>query len=59
MFLSAFEEIKKAGVNFARIDTHQDNRRMRHIMSREGFEESAVVILKVNGKERVVGEKRL
>lgn len=59
MFQSAFEEIKKAGVNYARIDTHHDNKRMRHIIAREGFEETAVIVLSSNGDERVAAEKKL
>ena len=59
MFQSAFAEIKKAGVGYARIDTHHDNKRMRHIMAREGFEETAVIALSCNGDERVAAEKKL
>lgn len=59
MFQSAFEEIKKAGVNYARIDTHHDNKRMRHIIAREGFEETSVIVLSSNGDERVAAEKKL
>lgn len=59
MFQSAFAEIKKAGVGYARIDTHHDNKRMRHIIAREGFEETAVIVLSSNGDERVAAEKKL
>ena len=59
MLQSAFAEIKKAGVGYARIDTHHDNKRMRHIMAREGFEETAVIVLSANGDERVAAEKKL
>lgn len=59
MFQSAFDEIKKAGIDYARIDTHHDNKRMRHIMAREGFEETAVIVLSANGDERVAAEKKL
>ncbi|MEE1181762.1 MAG: hypothetical protein UHY90_05870 [Treponema sp.] len=59
MFESAFAEIKEAGLNFARIDTHLENKRMRHIMMREGFEESAVIVLSSSGQERIAAEKQL
>ncbi len=42
-----------------RIDTHHDNKRMHHIMAREGFEETAVIVLSANGDERVAAEKKL
>jgi len=59
MFQAAFDEIRKAGIAYARIDTHHDNKRMRHIMTREGFEETAVIVLSSNGDERIAAEKKL
>lgn len=59
MFNLCYEEIRSEGVKYVRIDTHQDNLRMRHIMEREGFTESAVISLLANGKDRIVAEKAL
>lgn len=49
---------KQAGINNIRIDTHKDNKRMRHIVAREGFTECAVILLE-SGAERIAYEKHI
>ena len=58
MFDVCYETAKKAGMKNIRIDTHEDNARMRHILEREGFSSCAVVIVG-DKTPRIAYEKEL
>lgn len=52
------KKCKELGYGYIRIDTHHDNKRMRHVIEREGFEAVAEIIL-TDGTYRIAYEKKL
>jgi RimJ/RimL family protein N-acetyltransferase len=53
----AEEFCRKKGVSLLRIDTHEDNKRMQHILAKNGFVYCGIVLQ--NGSDRLAYEKKL
>lgn len=48
----AKEQVKKAGLQNLRIDTHHDNKTMQHVVTKHGFERCGIIYLE-NGSPRI------
>ena len=57
VFKLAEEFCRKKGVSLLRIDTHEDNKRMQHILAKNGFVYCGIVLQ--NGSDRLAYEKKI
>ena len=48
----ATEQVKKAGLQNLRIDTHHDNKTMQHVVTKHGYERCGIIHLE-NGSPRI------
>lgn len=55
LFSLACEVGRKNGVNSVRVDTHKDNKKMQHVLAKNGFTYRGKVV--VNGKNRMGFDK--
>lgn len=57
LFRLAGELVKLRGFNALRIDTHEDNKRMQHVLNKNGFSYCGTVLQ--NGEPRLAYDKKL
>lgn len=57
LFSLAGELVKQRGFGCLRIDTHEDNKRMQHVLTKNGF--SYCGIVRQNGEPRLAYDKKL
>lgn len=57
LFTLAGELVKSRGFNVLRIDTHEDNKRMQHVLTKNGFSYCGSVLQ--NGEPRLAYDKKL
>lgn len=57
LFRLAGELVRSRGFNVIRIDTHEDNKRMQHVLTKNGFSYCGIVLQ--NGEPRLAYDKKL